>query len=1041
MTCGGVDLTYAELKHRADRLARVLGDAGVGIEEPVAVALPHSADLVVALLAVLKAGACYLPVDPGYPAERIAYLLGDCPPGAVITDRAHTGLFPDGLPKIVPGEADAPVPAAAPVTGLLPEHAAYVIYTSGSTGTPKGVVVPHHNVVRLFTATRDRFGFTEQDTWTLCHSYAFDFSVWEMWGALLHGGRLVIVPQDVVRSPEDLLDLLVREQVTVLSQTPSAFYALMRADRQAPATGDRLSLRHVVMGGEALDLGRIREWHTRHPHGAPRVVNMYGTTETTVHVTHLSLDEETVGRGGHSLIGCAIDDLRVYVLDGASRPVPPGVVGELYVAGAGVARGYLGRPGLTAERFLPDPYGPAGARMYRTGDRARPLGDGTFDFIGRADGQIKLRGHRIEPGEVEAALARDERVAQIAVVLREDAPGDQRLTAYVVAEPGADPTPAQLREGAARSLPSYMVPAAFVLLDRLPLTAHGKLDRGALPAPRAGSGHAVNPPRTPVERTLAALFAQTLDVPDVGVDDGFFELGGHSLLAAQLAARARERLGVPVTVRMLFEHPVLGAFAARVQRLVDTPEPATQRDSEGDPELLDTIERCAHGPLATCSTAQERLWFLEQLDTRVSLYMTPMLYWLRGETSHTALERALRQVVRRHDALRTTFVYRDGQLWQRVAEDSAVRLGREDLSRLPAPAREEAVRERVQRENARRFDLENGPLLVAHLVRTGPEEHALIINLHHLVSDGHSTQVFLRELGACYRAALRGEEDTPSLPEPPVQYVDYAHWQRTWAVSGGAASQLDYWRKQLANLPEVGYLPEHPSDSGRRDVRGEEYRFPLPPSLADAVTRLCAEEDATPFMLLLTVFQLLLAQRSGQDDIAVGTPILNRRRPEVRDLIGFFANTLVLRSDMSRQGASFRTLLRRTREVTLGAFVHQEVPFERLVEELRPNRGVSQSPLFGAVFTMQYGDDRAQWPQVRVEPMRDMPIGTTVWDLTLTVVDEGGELTAYLDYRTDLFEAAGIERMAQEYTELLERCVTQPDSLVQDGAKGLGSCE
>ncbi|MFI8456177.1 amino acid adenylation domain-containing protein [Kitasatospora sp. NPDC085464] len=569
----GHRLDYTELGARADRLARLLAAQGIGPGTIVALALPRSVELVVALLAVTKSGAAYLPLDPDYPADRLAYMLADATPAALLTDRATAPRLPaHEVPQILVDGPEAERYPAVPLgrhertRPLRADDTAYVIYTSGSTGRPKGVPVTHHNVVRLFGATDHWFGFGAEDVWTLFHSYAFDFSVWELWGALLHGGRLVVVPHLVSRDPAAFLDLLARERVTVLNQTPSAFYQLSAADRDRP--GSELALRYVVFGGEALELARLDDWYSRHAEDAPTLVNMYGITETTVHVSHIALDRASAAAGSSSTIGVNIPDLRVYVLDGHLQPVPPGVTGEMYVAGAGLARGYLGRPELTATRFVADPYaelfGERGTRMYRSGDLARRRADGVLEYFGRADQQVKLRGFRIELGEIEAVLAAHPAVADAAVVVREDTPGDKRLVAYAVAGGEADgaPQPEELRAHAAAELPVHMVPSAVVLLDRLPLTANGKLDRRALPAPGAPSAGAGRPPRTLREQQLCELFAEVLGVAAVGVEDDFFALGGHSLLVVRLAGRIREVLGLEVGIGTLFQAPTPAALDA-----------------------------------------------------------------------------------------------------------------------------------------------------------------------------------------------------------------------------------------------------------------------------------------------------------------------------------------------------------------------------------------------------------------------------------------------------------------------------------------------
>ncbi|MCY8532791.1 amino acid adenylation domain-containing protein [Bacillus vallismortis] len=570
-------LRYAELNERANRLARMLISEGVGPEQFVALALPRSLEMAVGLLAVLKAGAAYLPLDPDYPADRIAFMLKDAQPAFIMTNIKAAAHIPpaENVPRIILDDPELVeklkrYPAENPnntdrIQPLSPLNTAYVIYTSGSTGVPKGVMIPHQNVTRLFAATDHWFHFSSDDIWTMFHSYAFDFSVWEIWGPLLHGGRLVIVPHHVSRSPESFLRLLVKEGVTVLNQTPSAFYQMMQAEREQPDLGQALSLRYVIFGGEALELSRLEDWYNRHPENRPQLVNMYGITETTVHVSYIELDREIAALRANSLIGCGIPDLGVYVLDERLQPVPPGVAGEMYVSGAGLARGYLGRSGLTAERFIADPFGPPGTRMYRTGDVARLRADGSLDYVGRADHQVKIRGFRIELGEIEAALVQHSQLEDAAVIVREDQPGDKRLAAYVI--PSSEETfdPAELRKYAAERLPDYMVPSAFVTMKELPLTPNGKLDRKALPAPDFTATVTGRGPRTPQEEILCDLFMEVLHLPRVGIDDRFFDVGGHSLLAVQLMSRIREALGVELSIGILFEAPTVAGLAERLE--------------------------------------------------------------------------------------------------------------------------------------------------------------------------------------------------------------------------------------------------------------------------------------------------------------------------------------------------------------------------------------------------------------------------------------------------------------------------------------------
>ncbi|MFF2148239.1 amino acid adenylation domain-containing protein, partial [Kitasatospora sp. NPDC058190] len=881
LTDGEVALTYGELNARANRLAHALIDRGVGPEQLVALALPRSAELVVAVLAVLKAGAAYVPVDPRYPAARIAYLLQDTRPSLLLTT-SGTGDLPgaDSVEHLLLDTLDLDgQPDSDPGIPVDPGHPAYVIHTSGSTGDPKGVVVPHRNVVRLFDTTRELFGFSAEDVWTLFHSYAFDFSVWELWGPLLHGGRLVVVDHETSRSPGRFLELLARERVTVLNQTPSAFYQLMQADAEAPETGRELALRTVVFGGEALEIARLADWYERHPEDAPRLVNMYGITETTVHVTYAALDGSGTAAGQ---IGTALPDLRTYVLDDHLRPVAPGVAGELYVAGPGLARGYLNRPGLTAGRFPADPFGPPGSRMYRSGDVVRRAADGSLRYVGRADQQVKVRGFRIELGEIEAALAAHPGVTQVAVLARQDRADDTRLVAYLVPAAAA-PSPADLRGHLAERLPEYMVPSAFVLLDALPLTANGKLDHRALPAfdltPAATTGRA---PRTPQEQILCELFAEILGVASVGVEDGFFDLGGHSLLATRLAARIRATLGVEMALRTLFEAPTPAGLAAAL--VAAGPAQAA----------LAPYRRPERMPL---SFAQRRLWFLHQLEGASANYNIPLAWRLSGPLDREALHAALADVVARHEALRTVFPVVDGVPFQQVLDVAAARPGL--AVRRTAEAELTAALAAAQ---AHRFDLETELPLHAELFELAAEEHVLLVVLHHIAGDGWSLGPLAADLTEAYAARCRGEE--PRREPLAVQYADYTLWQHE--LLGDAtdddspfARQAAYWKRQLADLPEQIQLPVDRPRPAVASHRGGHLRAELDAELHRGLRELARTSGTSLFMVLQAGLAALLSRLGAGDDIPVGSLTAGRTDEAVDDLVGFFVNTLVLRTDTS----------------------------------------------------------------------------------------------------------------------------------------------
>ncbi|MBC9730858.1 non-ribosomal peptide synthetase, partial [Streptomyces sp. TRM68367] len=1019
VTSGDESLTYEELDARADRLAHWLAARGAGPETFVALALPRGADLVVAVLGVLKSGAAYVPIDPDYPRDRVAYMLQDARPALVL----------DTLP---PEVTDPSAPRARPAAGLEPEHPAYVIYTSGSTGRPKGVVVPHHNVVRLFSATRHWFGFGPEDVWTLFHSYGFDFSVWELWGPLLHGGRLVVVPHDVSRNPEQFLRLLVDERVTVLNQTPSAFYQLMQADAEHPELGRRLALRHVVFGGEALELGRLREWYERHADDAPVLVNMYGITETTVHVTQVALDRTATGRSA-SLVGTAIPDLRVRVLDSSLRPAPEGVTGELYVAGAGLARGYLNGPGLTAQRFVADPYGPAGSRLYRTGDLARWNADGELEYLGRADDQVKIRGFRIELGEIEAVLAAHPAIAQCAVLVREDRTGDRRIVAYTVPA-GTPAAAAELRSHAAAELPDHMVPSAFVTLDALPLTANGKLDRRAMPAPETFVPAPGRAPRTPREEILCGLFAEVLGRSTVGVDENFFDIGGHSLLATRLASRIRAVLDVQVSVQQLFDAPTVASLAVVLESGTGA---ARGRVTAGRrPERL---------PL---SFGQQRLWFLNRFEGQGATYNIPVVLRLDGHVDPATLRAAVDDLVARHEPLRTVFGEDDEGPCQTVL-DAADALP--EFRHTEAPEEESAAL--VAGWTARGFDVSSDlPLRVA-LFSHAPEHHTLVLVVHHIAADGWSLPVLVHDLATAYAARRAGR--APGRPPLPVQYADFALWQRRELGEQDdphslLGRQLDYWRTALAELPEELALPfDRPRASGTAH-RGERTEFDVPAELHQRVADTARSHNASVFMVVQAALAVLLSRLGAGQDIPIGTPIAGRTDEAVEELVGFFVNNLVLRTDLSGN-PTFAELLAQVRETDLAAYAHQDVPFELLVEDLNPQRSLARHPLFQVLLTADTADHQRAPEAVgellgaRVSPVA-AEAGTAKFDLLFGFAEHRADdgtpdgMRGSLLFDTDLFDRGTAEAMADRMVRLLDALTADPRRHVAD-AEILGSGE
>ncbi|WP_254716747.1 non-ribosomal peptide synthetase [Actinomadura sp. WMMB 499] len=1016
VTCDGGALTYAALDARANRLAHELIARGAGPETRVGVVLDRTADLVAVLLAVLKAGAAYVPVDPAHPAGRIAATLADARPSLVVCtaataprgareplvlDDPATSAALAARPATAPSDADRTVP-------LRPAHPAYVIYTSGSTGRPKGVAVPHAAVVRLLAETRPWFRFGPRDVWTFFHSYAFDFSVWEIWGALLHGGRLVVVPRTTARTPHAFLDLLAAEGVTVLNQTPSAFAQLMAADAESPGT-DLAALRYVVFGGEPLDPGRLTGWYDRHPGTA--LVNMYGITETTVHVTSAPLDAELCASRPGGVIGEPIPDLSVHVLDGWLRPVPPGVTGELYVAGPGLARGYLDRPALTAERFVANPFAPG--RMYRSGDLARYRRDGSLEHLGRADRQVQLRGFRVEPGEVEAVLDRHDGVDQVAVIARADT-GTQRLVAYVVG--GADGT--ALREFAAARLPEYMVPAAFVRLGALPVTVNGKLDRAALPAPDFAALAGDRAPRTPAEDVLCGLFAEILGLDRVGAGDSFFDLGGDSLLAMRLLARVRSVLDAELGVRELFAAPTVEAMG----RLVDGARGAARAPLTARPRP-DAV------PL---SYAQRRMWFLNRLEEPGdraardgAAYNVASVLRLSGDLDLAALAAALGDVADRHETLRTIFPDGDGTPVQRVTAE------RPSLD--VADAAGSGAAPLVAAETGRGFDLSRDLPWRTRLIRTSPSEAVLVIVAHHIAVDGVSMGVLARDLAAAYAARSGGE--APAWEPLPVQYADYALWQREMLGDPDdpeslAAGQLAFWRDALAGAPEETALPTDRARPAVPSFRAGAVPVEVGADVHARLVETARRRGVTMFMVAQAAVAVLLSKVGAGDDVPLGTAVAGRGDAALEDLVGFFVNTLVLRTDVSGD-PTFAELLARVRDTDLAAFAHQDVPFERLVDELTPVRSLSRHPLFQVMLAV---DDAARdgepWtlPGVEVTPLPPGDTGAARFDLSVSLrTHRDGVIEGAIQYAADLFDEPTARSLADRLARVLEQVAADPD--------------
>ncbi|WSG58685.1 amino acid adenylation domain-containing protein [Nocardia sp. NBC_01730] len=1028
---GDTTLTFGELRRQANRVARALIAQGVGPESLVAVAVARSEELPVALLGVLTAGAAYLPIDTTYPAQRLEFMLVDAAPICILTtaderDAVPTGNIPVILLEETANFADDPVGDTDRIAPLRPDNLAYVIYISGSTGVPKGVGVAHRNVVELFANTQLLFEFDETDVWTLFHSFAFDFSVWELWCALANGGTVVMVDYLTSRSPEQFRELLIREQVTVLNQTSSEFYQLAEADRAAhPIDQGKFALRYVVLGGEALDLRRLRRWYERHGVDAPWLVNMYGITETTVHMSFLSLDEQMVDNAA-SVIGRALPGLDAYVLDDRLHPAPVGVAGEIYVAGDQLSRGYLGRFGVAAARFVANPFGAPGSRMYRTGDIGRWVGLGwqaTLEYAGRGDRQVQLRGFRVELGEIESVLLGCAGVSQAVVLVGVDEHVGDRLVGYVVPDAGAQLDPVVLRAQVAEFLTGYLVPDVIVVLEVLPLTPNGELDRRALPVPEFVGSVTFRAPRSPVEQAVADVFAGLLGAGEVGLDDDFFALGGNSLIATRVVARINEALDANVAVRELFEASTVAALAARV----------TPGTGGGARPQLARAERVELVPL---SLAQQRMWVLNQFDPASPAYNIPLAIRLTGVLDVSALGYAMADVLERHESLRTRYPVRGpgGLPYQEVLSVAEALPGGLEVAVTDDPVG------RVTELMATGFDVTEQVPVRALLLESGADEHLLAVVAHHIAADGASMAPLARDLMTAYLARIGG--NSPRWSPLTVQYGDFAIWQRSVIGTDDdensvAARQLAYWRDQLDGLSGELELPLDRPRPVVSTMRGANTGFVVSAEVHEALTSLAREHNSTLFMVVHAALAVLLARLSGDPDVAIGTPIAGRGERALDDLVGMFVNTLTLRTAVE-SSLPFVELVDRARETDLTAFANADIPFERVVEVVAPGRATTRSPLFGVVLSFQNNEQPVlELPGLTVAGL-DAGMVAAKFDLQVNVDphhrEDGsfGELDTVFTYAVDIFDESTVQSFGRRLERILTAVATDPNVLVGD---------
>ena len=1002
----GGSLTFAQLHTQANRLAHYLRDKGVGPDVCVAIAAERSPQLLIGLLAIIKAGGAYVPLDPDYPAERLAYMLKDSGVHLLLTQTALLEQVPsaEGVCVIAMDSLHLDSwPTQPPGLHLHGDNLAYVIYTSGSTGQPKGVGNTHAALAERLQWMQATYQLNETDVLMQKAPISFDVSVWECFWPLISGCRLVLAGPGEHRDPHRIAQLVQEHGVTTLHFVPP----LLQLFIDEPLVAECTRLRRLFSGGEALPAELRNRVLAQLP--AVQLHNRYGPTETAINVTHWHCRVED---GERSPIGRPLGNVICRVLDEQLNPVPLGVPGELCIGGIGLARGYLGRAGLTAERFVADPYGEAGARLYRTGDRARWNADGVIEYLGRLDQQVKLRGFRVEPEEIEARMLALEGIAQAVVLVR-----DAQLIGYYTAPAELDEQ--QVKTALAAELPEYMVPALLMRLDSMPLSPSGKLDRRALPEPVWHVREHVEP-ETPLQQQIAAIWREVLGLPGIGLRDDFFALGGHSLLATQIISRTRQACDVELPLRTLFEASELGAFAEQVALI----QASGQRNQQ---TAIAKVDRSQPVPL---SYSQQRMWFLWQMEPDSPAYNVGGMARLRGVLDVGRFEAALQALIMRHETLRTTFPSVDGVAYQKVAAQTGLRMGWQDFSALDEAERQPRLQQLADHEAHTPFNLETGPLLRACLVKAGEREHYLVLTLHHIVTEGWAMDIFARELSALYEAFI-DERESPLAPLP-VQYLDYSVWQRQWLEAGERQRQLDYWTAQLGSEHP---LLELPGDRPRPPVQshqGELYRFDLSDDLAARVRAFNAERGLTLFMTMTATLAVLLYRYSGQTDLRIGAPVANRIRPESEGLIGAFLNTQVLRCQLTGQ-MNVAELFEQVRHTVIEGQSHQDLPFDHLVEALQPPRSAAYNPLFQVMCNVQRWEfqQSRQLAGMTVEYLAN-DARATKFDLNLEVTDLDHRLGCCLTYSTDLFDEPRIARMAEHWRNLLEALIANPQQRLSE---------
>jgi amino acid adenylation domain-containing protein len=1021
-------LTYCELNARANQLAHYLQSLGVVPDTLVGICVERSPNMIIAILAILKAGGAYVPLDPSYLSQRLQFMVEDAGFEILLTQTSLLPDLPAHPPQIVcldrDGNAIASYPTENPHSLSTTNNLAYVIYTSGSTGQPKGVMVEQGSLTNFIQAAQQTYGIEASDRVLQFASISFDAAAEEIYTTLIGGATLVLRNDATAGGLTPFLRLCRDWQLTVLD-LPTAYWQQLVAECVHTQQSWPMGIRLMIIGGEQVGVESVRLWQqiVQKQSATPRLLNTYGPTETTVVATTYMIPSspEAIKPDQAIAIGKPLSNVMTYVLDAQQQLVPVGVPGELHIGGAGVARGYLNRPELTSEKFIPNPFDKSKvksqkSKLYKTGDLARYLPDGNIEFLGRIDNQVKIRGFRVELGEIEAILSQRDDVQTACVISREDIPGNQLIVAYIVAQPEPTPDISKLRQFLEAKLPAYMVPNAFVILESLPLTPNGKIDRRALPVPDlTQQTQEYIAPRTPVEEILTQIWSQVLNVESVGINDNFFELGGHSLLATQLVSRIRNSFEVELPLRQLFATATIAQLADSIGQL--------QQQNPGltVPPILPRQQ----GSELSLSYAQQRLWFIDQLQPNSALYNIPIALRLEGSLNSTALEQSLIEIISRHEALRTNFITVDGEATQVIHSQINSILSVVNLTDLSIAEQEIKAQQIATNQANNPFNLVSDPLIRSTLVVLSEKENWLLLCMHHIVSDGWSMGVLVEELAILYKAYCQGKPSP--LTSLPIQYADFAIWQREWLQGDVLENQLSYWKDQLANAPELLSLPTDRPRLAVQTFVGTHQEFTLSNELTKKLIQLSQQQGVTLFMTLLAAFDTLLYRYSGQSDILVGTPIANRNQSEIEGLIGFFVNTLVMRTDLSGN-PSFNELLGSVRLMTMAAYSHQDLPFEMLVEALQPERDLSYTPLFQVMFSLQNQTD-VDLTGLTVNRLQ-IDRKTSKFDLTLSMENTANGLAGVWEYNTDLFDASTIERMTSHWITLLEAIVANPQERI-----------